>query len=119
MKNIVPKLNYFLLSSVVIFNSCDYNYNDSRSGGISPENVYYPYPTSPPKLSQNIINEYLKVINEQRTKEGGQVCGIYGHFDPVQPLKWSDELYNASYEHSYDMAKSDWFNLKEAVPKMI
>ncbi len=69
-----------------------------------------PDPSSPPTLSQSTIDTYLKVMNEQRTKAGGQDCGHYGHFDPAPPLGWSDELYHASYEHSYDMAKSDWFS---------
>jgi uncharacterized protein YkwD len=66
-------------------------------------------PSNAPILSESTINDYMKAINEARAKEGGQDCGEYGHFDPAPPLAWSDELYHAAYEHSYDMATSDTF----------
>jgi uncharacterized protein YkwD len=53
---------------------------------------------------------FINAINSKRTATGGQDCGEYGHFDPAPPLIWSDELYGAAYEHSYDMAKSDMFS---------
>ena len=72
--------------------------------------IEVPDPTNAPELSQETKDHYLKTINDARTKAGGQDCGVYGHFDPAPKLTWSDELYYASYEHSYDMAESDWFD---------
>jgi uncharacterized protein YkwD len=73
-------------------------------------NIESPDPSNAPILSKETIDEYMKAINDARTKEGGQDCGKHGHFDPAPPLKWNDQLYRSAYEHSYDMAKSDTFS---------
>jgi len=96
-----------LAVSIVVFAGCG-------GGGVSTttanNQITNPDPAHAPVLSQATIDRYLKAINDARTKPGGQDCGQYGHFDPAPALTWSDELYHASYEHSYDMAESDWFS---------
>lgn len=52
--------------------------------------------------------EFLARINQVRSER--RSCGKYGSMGPVQPLVWSDKLYDAAYEHSYDMAKSSHFS---------
>ena len=52
--------------------------------------------------------EFLTRINQVRSER--RSCGRYGSMGPVQPLVWSDKLYEAAFEHSYDMAKSSHFS---------
>jgi len=52
--------------------------------------------------------EYLDAINAARAET--QDCGSEGVFDPAPALTWSNQLDNAAYEHSYDMAESDTFS---------
>jgi uncharacterized protein YkwD len=58
------------------------------------------------KLTVEKENEYLKLINKARGQE--QSCGEYGIYPAVAALKWSTELYNASAEHSKDMAEQNF-----------
>lgn len=51
--------------------------------------------------------EFLQQINKARSQR--RSCGKYGSMGPVEPLAWSDKLYEAAYLHSYDMAKSSHF----------
>ncbi len=60
--------------------------------------------------SYNFKMEYLNVIN--RARNNNQTCGSKGYFKATKPLNWSDKLYNAAYEHSYDMATSNTFSHK-------
>jgi len=62
-----------------------------------------------PSVSQSQINERLKAINDERDKKhncGGQQMG------PSPHVSWSKELYLASAEHNYDMAKSNIIDKK-------
>ncbi|MCH9741447.1 MAG: PKD domain-containing protein [Epsilonproteobacteria bacterium] len=61
-----------------------------------------------PTLSSSTIQAYLSVINQARSVE--RSCGTAGVFAATTALSWSDGLYKASYEHSYDMATSNTFN---------
>lgn len=51
---------------------------------------------------------FLKQVNSVRSER--RSCGKYGSMGPVGPLVWSDKLYEAALEHSYDMAKSSHFS---------
>jgi len=81
-----------------------------------------PYPA--PFVSEEEISVLLNAINTARAE--GQDCGKIdsngipvkdskGHYiydgsnimAPASPLKWSDTLYAAAYEHSDDLAKSN------------
>jgi uncharacterized protein YkwD len=62
-------------------------------------------PVEAPDISSSLKKEYLDAINRARKEE--QDCGVYGKLGPVDDLSWSDNLYNAAYEHSYDMAKNE------------
>ncbi len=58
----------------------------------------------------NFKIEYLNAIN--RARSNNQTCGSKGYFKATEPLVWNDKLYNAAYEHSYDMAISNMFSHK-------
>jgi len=60
-----------------------------------------------PKLSPQLIKEYLSVINNARAKE--HECGSNKIFSATTPLKWSEKLYKASFEHTNDLVKSQTF----------
>lgn len=65
-------------------------------------------PYHAPVLNSNTKQIYLNVINKARSQE--RSCGSAGNFSSAAPLKWSDVLYKASYEHSHDMARSNHFS---------
>jgi uncharacterized protein YkwD len=65
-----------------------------------------PYPA--PSVSENTKEEYLRTINEARTKQ--QDCGSKGIKPAAPALIWSEKLYKAAYEHSNDMAESNTFS---------
>ena len=62
--------------------------------------TYKPYDAAP--ISEEDKTAYLDAINAERAQV--RDCGTYGVFQPAQPLTWSDELYRAAAEHSYDMS---------------
>ncbi len=51
--------------------------------------------------------EIIDLINSIRAN--GRYCGDK-YFDATKPLKWNQKLYNASYEHSWDMKESGKFS---------
>ncbi len=61
-----------------------------------------------PEISESLKEEYLAAINQARSQE--QDCRSAGIFPATTALSWSDNLYKASYEHSYDLATSDTFD---------
>ncbi len=61
-----------------------------------------------PAISDSLKQEYLSAINQARSVE--QDCRSAGIFPATTALSWSDKLYKASYEHSYDLATSDTFD---------
>lgn len=61
-----------------------------------------------PPIDPATQTAYLEAINNARAQE--QDCGPYGVFPPAPALQWSDTLYRAAYEHSYDMAVSNTFS---------
>ncbi|HEO99255.1 MAG: CAP domain-containing protein [Campylobacterales bacterium] len=58
-------------------------------------------------ITKSQQKEFLQHINKVRSER--RSCGKYGRMGPVEPLAWSDKLYEAAYLHSYDMAKSSHF----------
>lgn len=67
-------------------------------------------PYNAPKMNENTKTQYLNAINTQRSK--GRGCGSAGYFSAAPALRWNDALYRASYEHSRDMMKSNFFSHK-------
>ncbi len=70
---------------------------------VSRENTFVPIP-----LGYTYKMEYLNVVN--RARSHSRTCGSKGFFKATEPLSWNDKLYNAAYEHSYDMATSNTFS---------
>ena len=69
-----------------------------------------------PALSLEYKEKFLDAINQARGK--GYNCGtaseedggkFIGYKEPSSPLVWNDSLYNAAYEHNYDMVNSQIF----------
>lgn len=61
-----------------------------------------------PALSQADISSYLSIINSARSQ--ATTCGDTGSFPAVPAVSWSNELYQAAYEHSQDLAISNTFS---------
>ncbi|MFK5975344.1 MAG: CAP domain-containing protein, partial [Sulfurovum sp.] len=51
---------------------------------------------------------YLDAINNARAV--ARSCGSYGDYNSAPALSWNDNLYNASLEHSKDMAETSNFS---------
>ena len=62
----------------------------------------------PRKLGQSQKKAYLAAVNAMRSR--GRFCGTMHYYPAAQPLRWSDELYRAAYEHSLDMGRSRQFS---------
>ncbi|MEA2027613.1 MAG: CAP domain-containing protein [Campylobacterota bacterium] len=78
----------------------------------TPTPRYSPTPTpgsfTIPPIDESTKQEYLDAVNAARMQV--QDCGSEGVFDAVPALVWSDQLYSAAYEHSYDLANSNTFS---------
>jgi uncharacterized protein YkwD len=61
-----------------------------------------------PIISETDKANYLFLINEARSV--ARTCGDKGSFPAVDPVTWSNKLYNAAFEHSQDLAKSNTFS---------
>jgi len=61
-----------------------------------------------PYISENDRVEYLNAVNNARAQR--QDCGSEGVFNAAPALVWSDQLYRAAYEHSYDLANTNTFS---------
>ncbi|HHH19259.1 MAG TPA: PKD domain-containing protein [Campylobacterales bacterium] len=61
-----------------------------------------------PTLSSSTKQSYLVAINQARSVQ--QNCGSEGLFAATSAVAWSDQLYNAAYEHSHDMAQTNTFD---------
>jgi len=106
-------LAILLFSSITIFSACgpstisnivnSDNSNSSSSSNSTTTSKITTYTI--PKISEATKMEYLRVINEARAKRRN--CGYEGVKEPAPPLKWSNKLYRAAYEHTYDMAMSN------------
>jgi len=61
-----------------------------------------------PKISPELIKEYLSAINSARAER--HECSSGKFFSATTPLKWSDNLYKASFEHTNDLVQSQTFS---------
>ena len=78
--------------------------SDNASGGESTAE-YVPFDAPP--IDEATKQAYLNAVNAARAV--GHTCGEYGYFPPAPPVQWDNAVYRAAYEHSYDMAMSDFF----------
>ena len=60
------------------------------------------------KISDEDKQRFLDAINAARADT--QDCGEEGVFDPAPALTWNDELADAAWEHSNDLAQSNTFS---------
>jgi len=85
------------MSAAVLVTGC------GGGGGDDSSNKYTPYPAPP--ISEEKKQAFLNAVNEARSHQ--QDCGKWGIMPPAPPVQWSDALYRAAAEHSYDMAAND------------
>ena len=76
-----------------------------RGSSDSGNSGYTPVPFDAPPISEAQKAEFLNAINAARSQS--HTCGEYGTFPPAPPVQWSDALYRAAAEHSYDMATAN------------
>ncbi|NPA28424.1 MAG: CAP domain-containing protein [Epsilonproteobacteria bacterium] len=94
-------MRYFIvLILTLLINGCN-----SNGTQVLIDESYIP-PTK--TLSAQEKEEFLEAINRARADKHD--CKEYGVLGPSKPIKWSEELYNAAYEHSFDMANSNTFS---------
>ena len=60
-----------------------------------------------PTLPTSLKDEYLKAVNNARTK--AQNCRTKGSFPATTVLIWNEKLYKAAYEHMQDLIESETF----------
>jgi len=72
------------------------------------ESTLVPSPSPVPRIGKATIRAYLNAVNQIRTE--GRYCGGTEFYPAVAPLKWNSHLYRSAYEHSNDMAKSNFFH---------
>ncbi len=92
------KINY--LSSIISASNPIAEINGTANQGGNDDLI--------PDISSGEITTYLNAINQARTVQ--QNCHSAGIFPAVPPLSWNNKLYQASYEHSYDLATSNTFS---------
>ncbi len=96
-----------LLTGLVIFlNGCGggggtYTY---ANNGNNQETIKSA-PSDAPEINNTTKNNYLDAINKARSK--ARYCGDE-YYEAAKPLKWSDALYKAAYEHTNDMASQNF-----------
>ena len=93
-------MRYLTLTlSIFAFSACNLiNLNDN-SNPKALDNIQ--------QIDTKTQKEILDLINSVRAN--GRYCGKK-YFEAAPPLKWNQNLYNASYEHSWDMEESGKFS---------
>jgi uncharacterized protein YkwD len=61
-----------------------------------------------PSISNADRDRFLNEINNARAV--ARDCGSAGHFPAVSKLTWNTQLYEACYEHNYDMQNANIFS---------
>ena len=85
-----------LIATSIVFTAC-------IKGVMVKSNAF----ASSPVLT-TLQQEYLDALNEARSYTHD--CGTAGVFSATSAFDWNENLYEASYEHSYDMAMSNIFS---------
>lgn len=80
---------------------------DSQKTSRGDQGQITPDPYDSPAISDANKKEYLDAINNARAS--ARECGDK-HFSAAPALKWSNDLYNAAYEHSNDMATQNYMS---------
>jgi uncharacterized protein YkwD len=93
---------YFLLAMLFILSGCGVH-----KRVVYPVSKVHPIPYTAPTLDNAVKKQYLDAVNRMRAKP--RQCGnkIY---HAAKPLRWNENLYNAAYEHSKDMAQCSHFS---------
>ena len=78
---------------------------DNQNSSGSNQDSITPDPYDAPSISDSTKKEYLDAINNARAS--ARDCGDK-HFNATTALKWNNDLYNAAYEHSNDMAAQNY-----------
>lgn len=97
----IPMSNSKLWFSKRLADKSRYTNDSSQNSTSGDSKKIYP-------LSDEVRDVYLDAINRARSQV--QDCGKHGMMGPVDPLSWSDKLYNAAIEHSIDMGTVDFFS---------
>ena len=98
ISSVSEKINY--LSSIINTSNPIAEINGTANQGGNDNSI--------PVLSSEEISDYLNAINQARAVQ--QNCHSKGIFPAVAPLSWNNKLYQAAYEHSYDLATSNTFS---------
>ncbi len=115
---LVPLLASFL------FTGCDDVYVDNQqsNGGNATLDSVYKYGTrssnfTMKEVADSSVTVYVSEAQKQRfldlvnaARAEVQDCGTRGVFGSAPALRWSNRLASAAYEHSNDMAQSNWFS---------
>jgi len=99
----VNKINisFFILLNSIIFYGCNVEKNSNETNNVVIN-------THRVEISNQLKNTYIFELNKVRSMP--QDCGSKGIYYATTPLTWNDKLYQAAYEHSYDMATSNTFS---------
>ncbi len=97
-------INSLLLSIGILLHGCNAESEKENLDNSSNTVVN----TSTATISTELKNEYLLEINKARSMP--QDCGSEGIFYEAVALTWNDKLYQAAYEHSYDLATTNTFS---------
>ena len=96
-------INILILLTGIIFSGCnsDGNSLESTTDGNNGN-------TTIPIISSEFKADYLLALNKVRGVQ--QNCGVEGDFLATTALTWNSKLYQAAYEHSYDLATTNTFS---------
>ncbi|HIP50567.1 MAG TPA: CAP domain-containing protein [Campylobacterales bacterium] len=92
-------INILILLIGLIFSGCSTEKSTNGTNVVNTHNVV---------ISDQLKNAYISELN--RVRSIPQDCASRGIYYATTPLTWNDKLYNAAYEHSYDMATSNTFS---------
>jgi uncharacterized protein YkwD len=101
------KLNTILIFSFLLFGGDFFNINRNINYQNTLVTIPNAIPFNAPQISNSQIEYILSVINSARVVS--QVCGGQ-RFGATSKFRWSNMLYKAAYEHTYDMVKSNFFS---------
>ena len=97
-------INILTLLIALIFSGCNSDGNTLETT-TNDDNTLN---TTIPVISTEFKKAYLLELNKVRSVE--QSCGSEGNFLATTALTWNTKLYQAAYEHSYDLATTNTFS---------
>jgi uncharacterized protein YkwD len=97
-------INILILSIGISFTGCSTDGN-SLEATTNDDNTLN---TTVAVLSTEFKEAYLLELNKARSVQ--QSCGVEGTFLATTSLTWNNKLYQAAYEHSFDLASTNTFS---------